>query len=144
MKVKWESEKFSGAKVALICENDVLTYRRDNKPWIPFPNLWDFSGGGRDGDETPEQCAIRETREEFSLKIDAQRIVWKRRYASWNAADVPTYFMVAYLTVAEVATIDFGDEGQYWQMMSIQDFLLHKEAVPQLQTRLSEYISEVS
>ena len=35
----------------------LLVYKRGD---IPFPSLWDFPGGGREGEETPEECVQRE------------------------------------------------------------------------------------
>lgn len=44
---------FSGAKIALLCDGQLLTYQRDDKPGIPWPGLWDLPGGGRESDESP-------------------------------------------------------------------------------------------
>ncbi|MGC1332995.1 NUDIX domain-containing protein, partial [Pseudomonas sp.] len=52
---------FSGAKIALLCDDLILIYQRDDKPNIPWPGLWDLPGGGREDDETPLQTAVRET-----------------------------------------------------------------------------------
>ena len=51
---------FAGAKVALICGGDVLTYLRDDRPELPFPGCWDLPGGGREGEESAEACVLRE------------------------------------------------------------------------------------
>jgi 8-oxo-dGTP diphosphatase len=134
---------FSRAKIALICDECVLTYLRDDKPNIPFRNVWDLAGGGREGEESPEQCVIRETNEEFALTIAPTQIVWKRRYENATVAGVHAYFMVAHITKEETASIKFGDEGQRWQLMKIKEFLDHPNAVPQLQKRLGHYLAEV-
>jgi 8-oxo-dGTP diphosphatase len=133
---------FSGAKIALICDNSILTYLRDDKPNIPFRNVWDLAGGGREGEESPEQCVIRETNEEFALTIAPTRIVWKRRYENATAVGEYAYFMVAHITREEIVSIKFGDEGQRWQLMKIEEFLDHPNAVPQLQKRLGHYLAE--
>jgi len=72
---------FSGAKIAVLCDGRLLTYLRDALPTIPWPGLWDLPGGGREDAETPLQCALRETREEFGLSLDPAWIVWERVYA---------------------------------------------------------------
>ena len=36
---------FIGSKVALLCDDKVLTILRDDKPTIPYPNHWDLPGG---------------------------------------------------------------------------------------------------
>ena len=43
----------------------VLVFRRDNKDWIPFPNMLDLLGGNVEEDETPEEAAVREMAEEL-------------------------------------------------------------------------------
>lgn len=52
----------------------------------------------------------------------------------------PTYFLEAY--PSEIASIEFGDEGQYWKLMGIDEYLCHKEGVPNLQRRLRDYLED--
>ena len=52
-----------GAKIALLAGARVLTHLRDEIPSIPFPGHWDFPGGGREGGESAEACALRELHE---------------------------------------------------------------------------------
>ena len=70
----------SGAKIILHCDGALITYLRDDKAGIPFPAKWDLPGGGIEGDETPEDCALRETHEEFGLVIAVDRITWGQKY----------------------------------------------------------------
>jgi 8-oxo-dGTP diphosphatase len=140
-KVKPDLE-FTGAKIALICDEMVLTYLRDDKPNIPFPNFWDLAGGGREGVESPEQCVIRETNEEFALTIAASRIIWKRRSENATVVGQHAYFMVAYITKEEINSIKFGDEGQLWRLMELKEFLNHPKGIPQLQSRLATFLVE--
>ena len=127
---------FLGAKIALICGDRTVTYLRDDRADIPFPGQWDLPGGGREGRETPEACALREAGEEFGLAIPPQRIVWRRSYGSGAAC---TFFFVAPITAHEVAAIRFGDEGQHWRMMPVAEFLAHPNAVAHLQSRLAAF-----
>lgn len=76
----WKGTPFMGAKIVLLSGDQLLAYKRDNKPDIPFPGMWDLPGGGREGDESPAECALREVEEEFALRIDPGRIVWEREY----------------------------------------------------------------
>jgi 8-oxo-dGTP diphosphatase len=135
-----QGDSFSGAKIALICGPRLVTYRRDESPSIPFPGCWDLPGGGREGDETPEQCALREVAEEFGIRLRPARIHWCRRYPGAITAGLDTYFMAAPISESEVAAIRFGDEGQYWKMMSTTEFLGHPKATPHLRERLSHYL----
>ena len=50
---------YTGCKIALIRDGRILTILRDDKPTIPWPNTWELPGGGREGDETPFECAAR-------------------------------------------------------------------------------------
>jgi 8-oxo-dGTP diphosphatase len=47
----------------------VLLFLRDDKPDIPFPNMWDVPGGHLEPGETPEQCIVREMKEEIDLDL---------------------------------------------------------------------------
>lgn len=135
------AETFAGAKIALICGRRLVAYKRDDKPGIPFPGLWDLPGGGREGDETPLSCALREVREEFGIAVASETICWCRRYPSVTAPGLVTYFLAAPLSEAQVAAIRFGDEGQYWAMMAVSRFLEHPEAAPHLKERLGHYLA---
>ena len=43
---------FTGVKAALLVEQSILVILRDDKPDIPWPNMWELPGGGREGQET--------------------------------------------------------------------------------------------
>ncbi|WP_397452938.1 NUDIX hydrolase [Pseudomonas sp. NA-150] len=134
---------FSGAKIAVLCEGQLLTYQRDDKPTIPWPGLWDLPGGGREGKETPEQCALRETEEEFGLTLDPACIVWTRVYPGQGMHGLDTWFFVAEVPAGCFAQVVFGDEGQRWQVMSVAAFLALTDAVGPLQQRLCQFFAEV-
>ena len=75
---------FTGVKVALLVEKSILVVLRDNKPDIPWPNMWELPGGGREGIETPLECLQREVREELGLTLKEESIIWSRIYiVSW-------------------------------------------------------------
>jgi 8-oxo-dGTP diphosphatase len=133
---------FSGAKIAVICEGHLLTYLRDDTPAIPWPGLWDLPGGGREGDETPEQCALRETHEEFGLTLDPGWIVWKRVYPGQGVNGLDTWFFVAEVPTGTFEQVVFGDEGQRWEIKAVSAFLDMDQAIPRLQQRLREFLSD--
>ncbi len=133
---------FHGAKVALIRGGEVLTYLRDDHAGLPFPAHWDLPGGGREGLETPEDCVLRELEEEFGLQLPPGRLIWKRQFNWAHRPEHRVWFFGGLLDDAEIGAIRFGDEGQYWQMMPIAQFLAHDRAVPDLQRRLAMWLEE--
>jgi 8-oxo-dGTP diphosphatase len=127
--------EFVGAKAALFCGGQVLTYLRDSHPGLPWPGLWDLPGGGREGDETPEDCLLRELHEEFGLRLSHRRLIWRRVLPSVTSPSKASVFFGGWLSVKEVAGARFGDEGQEWCLMDVADFLAHPAAVPEMQRR---------
>lgn len=108
-----------------------------------FPSrLLGLPGGGREGLETPAECALRELEEEFSIRLEEPRIEWQRQYPSTSGSAPFAYFLVARLEDREFEAIRFGDEGQYWRLMEVDAYLAHAMAVPYLQSRLGDYLRE--
>jgi 8-oxo-dGTP diphosphatase len=126
---------FVGAKAALFCDGQILTYLRDTHPGLPWPGSWDLPGGGREADETAEDCLLRELHEEFGLRLSPQRLIWRSVLPSITCTSRDSVFFGGWLSVEEVATVRFGDEGQEWRLMDVADFLAHPAAVPELQRR---------
>lgn len=133
---------FMGCKIALICDGRILTILRDDKPTIPWPNLWELPGGGREGDETPFECAAREVYEELGIHLDEDCLLWSKIYPSVIFKDKQSVFMVGQLRQEQFDNITFGNEGQAYKLMPIEEFLKSKQAVPQLQGRLRDYLEE--
>lgn len=134
---------FVGAKAALLCGDALLTYLRDDKPGLPWAAMWDLPGGGREGSETPEACLLRELHEEFGLLLPSDRLTWCRVWPSMMDASQPSVFFAGRITAAEIDTIRFGDEGQYWQMMRVADYLAHPQAIPELQRRVAVVLPDL-
>ena len=135
--------EFSGCKIALICDDKLLTILRDDISTIPWPNMWELPGGGREGEETPFECVQREVFEELGLKIEEADIVWVKEYQGMLDPDKTSIFMVGTISQEECASIAFGDEGQAYQMMDVSQFLADEKVITQLQDRLSDYLEEV-
>ena len=133
---------FTGSKIALICGDKVLTILRDDKDDIPCPNMWELPGGGREGNESPFECAAREVYEELGIHLDEDCLLWSKIYPSVIFKDKQSVFMVGQLRQEQFDNIVFGDEGQGYKLMRIEEFLNSKQAVPQLQGRLGDYLEE--
>jgi len=67
--------KRSGASIIFInSRREVLLLLRDDKPGIPYPNMWDLPGGHVDEGESPEACIVREMHEEIETDVSGCRL----------------------------------------------------------------------
>ncbi len=130
---------FSGAKLALFLGADLLVILRDDIADIPYPGHWDLPGGGREGDETPEACVLRETREEVGLTLRVSDLVWSRSYRRPRGL---VWFFVARLPVGAVADVCLGAEGQEWRLMAPGVYVGHALAVPHFCPQIREYLAQ--
>lgn len=130
---------FIGAKVAILVGNRLVTILRDDLADIPWPNHWDLAGGGREGAESPWTCAAREAKEEVSLSLEQQDVVWAKPYNMDNGARA--WFFVARVSESRESELALGNEGQQLALVSIDDFLCNDQAVPQFQKRLADWIA---
>lgn len=128
---------FTGCKAALLCGDALLTYLRDDKPGLPWPAMWDLPGGGRESEESAEDCLLRELHEEFGLKLAPARLIYRQIWPGMFDPSRESVFFAGYLSATEIAAIRFGDEGQCWQMMPVTDYLRHPRAIPDLQRRVA-------
>ena len=133
---------FTGCKIALFCGEELLTILRDDKDDIPCPNMWELPGGGREGDESPFECVAREVYEELGIHLNEDCLLWGKIYPSVIFEGKQSVFMVGQLRQEQFDKINFGDEGQAYKLMSIEEFLTSEQAVPQLQGRLRDYLEE--
>lgn len=135
---------FVGVKIALIKDNELLVIQRDNKPNLRYAGLWDFAGGSREDSETPFECVAREVQEELGIDLDKNSIIWEKVHPAMHDPSIDAYFMVAPITDQQIADIVFGDEGQGWKMMGINDFMTSNEVVEPLKGRLSGNLNSIA
>ena len=133
---------FVGVKVALLFGDKLLVFLRDDKPGLRFAGMWDFPGGGRENNETPFECIVREVDEEFSIKMKPESILWQKAFPAMHDPKLTGYFMVARITQGDIDDIKFGSEGQKWTLMAVEEFLSRDDVVPHLKERLSTYLKE--
>ena len=134
--------EFTGCKIALICDRQILTILRDDKEDIPWPNMWELPGGGREGNETPFECGAREVYEELSIQLSKADVIWFQIYPSMLDGNKKSVFLVGRLTQEQFESIIFGDEGQGYKLVSFEEFLTSDRVVPQLQERVRDYMEE--
>ena len=137
-----ERFEFTGCKITLICEGQILTILRDDKETIPYPNMWDLPGGGREGNETPFECVAREVYEELNIQLSKDDVIWSRVYPSMLDENKKSVFLVGKLTQEQFESIIFGDEGQGYKLVSFEEFLTSDRVVPQLQERVRDYVEK--
>ncbi|MGT2829777.1 NUDIX hydrolase [Streptococcus hillyeri] len=133
---------FSGAKIALLNGDNILSILRDDIPTIPYPNTWDLAGGGREDNETPFECVQRETFEELGITISKESIRWVKQYPGMIDPTKDSIFMVGTISQADINQIVFGDEGQGWKMMPIEAFLNDDQVYGSLKARLKDYLEQ--
>ena len=137
-----EISDFTGCKIALFCEDKLLTILRDDKASIPWPNMWELPGGGREGDESPFECVAREVYEELGIHLTEDCLLWSKVYPSMLFAAKQSVFLVGQLSQDQFDSITFGDEGQGYQLMNVEEFLSSDKVVPQLQDRVRDYFKK--
>lgn len=137
-----EDTHFRGAKLALFIGGHMAVIMRDDKPGLPWAGCLDLPGGGREGLESPEVCALRETREELGLIIPQSELLWKREYVA--SSGEPVWFFGAMLHADRARDVRFGQEGQYWTLMSPQDYMSHPRAIPHFATRVGDFMATQS
>ena len=135
-----EISDFTGCKIALFCDDRILTILRDDKSNIPWPNMWELPGGGREGDESPFECVAREVYEELGIHLTEDCLLWSKVYPSMLFEGKESVFLVGKLRQEQFDSIVFGDEGQAYQLMDVSQFLADEKVIPQLQDRLSDYL----
>ena len=131
---------FGGTRLAAMHGDALIVYRRDDSPGLPFPGLLDLPGGGREGDEGPETCAVRSLAADFGISVGEDRLHYARAYLLGDGATV-SWFLALRLTEAEVEAVRFGDEGQDWALLPMADFMADEDAVPQLRDWLAHYLA---
>lgn len=127
---------FAGAKIVLLIGDRLLTLLRDDRADIVFPNHWDMPGGAREGPEGPEDCVLRELREEFGLKLLPEQLVWRGLYDSPTTPGLPAWWFAARLPARAEDDIIFGDEGQRWALMTPQDWLAEPRVIGHFRSRV--------
>jgi 8-oxo-dGTP diphosphatase len=133
--------EFIGSKVALLCDGAILTCLRDDRPGLRYANWWDLPGGGREGQETPQACLLRELQEEFGLRLAEDRLIWAQIFPAMIDHRQNAWFFGSHLTRGEIATIRFGDEGQRWEMMPLPRFLAHPRVIPAKRARTAVFLA---
>lgn len=131
---------FHGCKGFVFCGERLLVLLRDNTPDLIFADMWDLPGGGREGGETPEQTFLRETEEELGLVLRESDLVWAQRFEASHTLGAHVWYFAAHLGEDAWRQIVFGDEGQGWGLVSVEQFMSMGRVVPGMTGRLAVYL----
>ena len=132
---------FHGVKIALICNDKLLLQLRDDKPGLFNANMWDFTGGGRDGEENPLECAAREVMEGLEIKLVPDSVTWEKWYPAQKDPSQQAVFMVAKITQSDIDSVVLH-EGQDWRMFDQEEFFANDQVIPLIKTRFKDYLDE--
>lgn len=135
---------FIGVKIALFSEDKLIVIQRDDKPGLRFAGMWDFAGGARENNETPFECVAREVKEELAIDLNPDSIIWEETFPAMHDPNLTAVFMVATVSPEQVEGIKFGDEGQGWKLISVEDFFEDQNTVEPLKGRLKDYLEKSS
>ena len=84
----------------------------------------------------------REVHEELGIHLDEDCLLKSKVYPSMLYEGRQSGFMVGQLSQDQFDSIVFGDEGQAYKLMNIEEFLTSSQVVLQLQGRLRDYLEE--
>ena len=87
-------KRIDGTNIIFLNEqNAILLQLRDNKPNIPYPNMWAIPGGHIGKGETPLECILREVKEELGVELNeaalfvAAERFYGREHTYWARAN---------------------------------------------------------
>jgi 8-oxo-dGTP diphosphatase len=135
--------EFHGVKIAVMVGEKLLMHLRDDKPGLRFANMWDFPGGGREGVESPIECALREIKEEFEVTLTEDSFIWQKQYPAMHDPDAVAFFMVANAMESDIESIVLH-EGQGWKLFDVHEFFGREDVVPKLKQRFQDYLDHKS
>ncbi|MDA7423681.1 NUDIX hydrolase [Thalassococcus lentus] len=130
------NEDFTGAKIMVFAGKDLLVLHRDHTPGISWPGYLDLPGGGREGQESPLHCALRELREELGLTVSEVDTIFAHRRVGETGV---SYFYAAHLDHEIRDQVVFGNEGAGWAVMPPSEFAGHPNAIPHFARIVSDY-----
>ncbi|MEO0903299.1 MAG: NUDIX hydrolase [Pseudomonadota bacterium] len=131
-----------GAKVALFLGDQIISILRDDLVHIPYPNLWDLPGGGREPGETPFETVARELHEELGLVLPPAAVHWQSAFPARPDPRKWVAFFVARLPARTAEDVILGDEGQRWSLYDLDTFIGLPERVPSYGARLQKWLDE--
>ena len=92
--------KRSGSSIIFVNDKEeILLFQRDDKPGLPYRNMWDVLGGHVEENETPNECIVREMKEEMNLDLKDFQLLCQTEFD--NRIEY-TYWKKTNLIIAEI------------------------------------------
>lgn len=104
-----------GASIIFVNDQQqVLLFLRDDKPALPYRNMWDVPGGHVEPDETPQECIVREMKEEMNLDLKDFQLFCEKEF---NDRLEYTFWKKQNLEINKINLL----EGQYLRWFTRQE-----------------------
>jgi 8-oxo-dGTP diphosphatase len=113
----------SGTKGLVVYNKKLLLILRDDKPGIPFPNTWEYIGGGKDNGESFEEAGLREIKEELGIRPKNYTFLGLDRYENRQAGR-----FIVFLAKDEYKKINLGNEGVKFDWFALDEVVKLKMA----------------
>ena len=104
--------KRSGSSIIFVNDKEkILLFLRDDKPGLPYRNMWDVPGGHVEPNETPEECIVREMKEEMNINLQNFQLLCQKEF---DDRIEYTYWKRENLNISEIKLM----EGQHLKWFS--------------------------
>lgn len=130
---------FTSARAAIYVNGKVIIIQRDDKTTIS-PLMFEFVGGKRDDQESAFQTLQREVKEEVSLDVAKEDIIFAKKYPNPRAPGKFFFFFVIHSLKFKKEDIVFGDEGLGFSLVTPEEFLQMESGVSYQQDMFAEYL----
>ena len=108
------NKRFGASIIFVNDKKQILLFLRDDKPGLPYRNMWDVPGGHVEEKETPKERIIREMTEEINLDLQNFQLFCEKEF---DGRIEFTYWKKADLNISEINLM----EGQYLKWFTYQE-----------------------
>ncbi|MEI7688713.1 MAG: NUDIX domain-containing protein [Candidatus Nomurabacteria bacterium] len=133
---------FIGVKGMVFIDGKIIVIRRDNNTKI-FPLRIDLPGGGREKGESPFETFKRELKEELSIDINEEDILFAYLYGDETYKEHLAYFMVTKNLNIKKEYVVLGNEGLEFKFISPEEFIDLDDSIIHLQSEVKKYLNSI-
>tara|TARA_Y100000590_G_C15730617_1_gene1016886 strand:- start:2023 stop:2424 length:402 start_codon:yes stop_codon:yes gene_type:complete len=111
---------YQASKAVIYFNNHFYLQLRDNNPNILYPNKWCFFGGRLIVGEKPEECLIRELKEEISFNPENFKLIY-----DWFNSETKTqiYFYLIKVNLFRIFNVNEGQKGEWVNINDLNKLL---------------------